>query len=162
MKTLGHNAESFRLIDNAMNLLPDPGFAIPIYLMIAINAGKYESIQSCEDMLINKGISIPPHIQQYFDDVNTIVSKAPLPFDIYPAIAAMQETISLNYKVGLTEYALEDIDDELYLWTLVKADAKTVILMNIDLEDELSQLENINLDEFHIAFKAKEFKDELG
>ena len=133
MKTLGHNAESFRLIDNAMNLLPDPGFAIPIYLMIAINAGKYESIQSCEDMLINKGISIPPHIQQYFDDVNTIVSKAPLPFDIYPAIAAMQETISLNYKVGLTEYALEDIDDELYLWTLVKADAKTDILMNIDL-----------------------------
>ena len=162
MKTLGHNAESFRLIDNAMNLLPDPGFAIPIYLMIAINAGKYESIQSCEDMLINKGISIPPHIQQYFDDVNTIVSKAPLPFDIYPAIAAMQETISLNYKVGLTEYALEDINDELYLWTLVKADEKTVTLMNIELEDELSQLENINLDEFHIAFKAKEFKDELG
>jgi hypothetical protein len=159
MKTLGHNAESFRLIDNAMNLLPDPGFAIPIYLMIAINAGKYESIQSCEDMLINKGISIPPHIQQYFDDVNTIVSKAPLPFDIYPAIAAMQETISLNYKVGLTEYALEDINDELYLWTLVKADEKTVTLMNIELEDELSQLENINLDDFHIAFKAKEFTD---
>ena len=162
MKTLGHNAESFRLIDNAMNLLPDPGFAIPIYLMIAINAGKYESIQSCEDMLINKGISIPPHVQQYFDDVNTIVSKAPLPFHIYPAIAAMQETISLNYKVGLTEYALQDINDELYLWTLVKADEKTVTLMNIELEDELSQLENINLDEFHIAFKAKEFKDELG
>jgi hypothetical protein len=162
MKTLGHNAESFRLIDNAMNLLPDPGFAIPIYLMIAINAGKYESIQSCEDMLINKGISIPPHVQQYFDDVNTIVSKAPLPFHIYPEIAAMQESISLNHKVGLTEYALEDINDELYLWTLVKADAKTVILMNIDLEDELSQLENVNLDEFHIAFKAKDFKDQLG
>ena len=74
----------------------------------------------------------------------------------------MQETISLNYKVGLTEYALEDIDDELYLWTLVKADAKTIFLMNALLEEELSQLENINLDDFHIAFKAKEFKDELG
>jgi len=162
MKTLGFNAESFRLIDNAMNLLPDPGFAIPIYLMIAINAGKYESIQSCEDMLINKGISIPPQVQQYFNDVNTIVRKAPLPFHIYPEIAAMKESISLNYKVGLTEYALEDINDELYLWTLVKADAKTVMLMNIELEDELSQLENINLDEFHIAFRAKEFIDLLA
>jgi len=162
MKTLGFNAESFRLIDNAMNLLPDPGFAIPIYLMIAINAGKYESIQSCEDMLINKGISIPPQVQQYFNDVNTIVRKAPLPFHIYPEIAAMKESISLNYKVGLTEYALEDINDELYLWTLVKADAKTVMLMNIELEDELSQLENINLDELHIAFRAKEFIDLLA
>ena len=162
MKTLGFNAESFRLIDNAMNLLPDPGFAIPIYLMIAINAGKYESIQSCEDMLINKGISIPPQVQQYFDDVNTIVRKAPLPFNMYPVIASIQEVISLNNKVGLTEYALEDINDELYLWTLVKADAKTVMLMNIELEDELSQLENINLDEFHIAFRAKEFTDLLA
>ncbi len=162
MKTLGFNAESFRLIDNAMNLLPDPGFAIPIYLMIAINAGKYESIQSCEDMLINKGISIPPQVQQYFDDVNTIVRKAPLPFNMYPVIAYIQEVISLNNKVGLTEYALEDINDELYLWTLVKADAKTVMLMNIELEDELSQLENINLDEFHIAFRAKEFTDLLA
>ena len=162
MKTLGFNAESFRLIDNAMNLLPDPGFAIPIYLMIAINAGKYESIQSCEDMLINKGISIPPQVQKYFDDVNTIVRKAPLPFNMYPVIASIQEVISLNNKVGLTEYALEDINDELYLWTLVKADAKTVMLMNIELEDELSQLENINLDEFHIAFRAKEFTDLLA
>ena len=163
MKTLGHNAESFRLIENAMNLLPDPSFAIPVYLMIATNAGEYEHVQSCEDLLIAKGVtSIPPHLQKYFDDVNTIVRKAPLPFHIYPAIAAMQETISLNYKVGLTEYALEDIHDELYLWTLVKADAKTIFLMNALLEEELSQLENINLDDFHIAFKAKEFKDELG
>ncbi len=163
MKTLGYNAESFRLIENAMNLLPDPSFAIPIYLMIAINAGEYEHVQSCEDLLITKGVtSIPPHVQQYFDDVNTIVRKAPLPFHIYPEIAAIQETISLNNKLGLTEYALEDINDELYLWTLVKADAKTIFLMNALLEEELSQLENINLDDFHIAFKAKEFKDELG
>ena len=160
MKTLGYNAESFRLIDKAMNLLPDPSFAIPIYLMIAINAGEYENVQSCEDLLITKGVtSIPPHVQQYFDDVNTIVMKAPLPFHIYPVIASIQETISLANKVGLTEYALEDINGELYLWTLVKADEKTLTLMNIELEDALSQLQNINLDEFHIAFKGKEFSD---
>ena len=159
MKTLGHNAESFRLIDNAMGLLPDPGFAIPIYLMIAINAGKYESIQSCEDMLTNKGISIPPHVQQYFDDVNTIVTKVPLPFHIYPIIASIQEAISLNNKVGLTDYALEEINGELYYWTIVKADAETVTSMNIELEDALNQLENINLDDLNIAFKAKVFTD---
>ncbi len=157
MKTLGHNAESFRLIDKAMNLLPDPAIAINIYLMIAINAGEYEKIQACEDMLRAKGItSFSPDIQQYFDDVNTIVMKAPLPFNIYPVIASILETINLNNNTGLTEYALEEINGELYYWTLVKADAETVTLMNAQLEDALSQLENINLDEFHIAFRSKD------
>ncbi len=157
MKTLGHNAESFRLINKAMNLLPDPAIAIPIYLMIAINAGEYAKIRACEDMLKAKGVtSFSPDIQQYFDDVNTIVMKAPLPFNIYPVIASIQETISLNNNIGLTDYALEEINGELYYWTLVKADAETLTLMNTQLEKALSQLENINLDEFHIAFRSKD------
>jgi len=156
MKTLGYNAESYRLIDNTMGLLPDPGFAIPIYLMIAFNAGKFESIQSCEDMLINKNVSIPPHVQQYFDDVNTIVLRAPLPYDMYPIIASLQEAISLNNKVGLTDYVLEEINDELYYWCLVKADVKTIALMNCQLEEALSELEHINLDDLNIGFKGKE------
>ena len=157
MKTLGHNAESFRLIDKAMNLLPDPAMAINIYLMIAINAGQYEKIQSVEDMLKAKGLtSFSPDIQQYFDDVNTIVMKAPLPFDTYPLIASIQETISLNNNVGLTNYALEEINGQLYYWTLVKAEAETIDLMNTQLAIELNRIENINLDEFHIAFKSKD------
>ncbi len=82
--------------------------------------------------------------------------KAPLPFNIYPVIAAIQEIISLNNNTGLTNYALEEINGELYYWTLVKADAETVTLMNAQLEDTLSQLENINLDEFHITFRSKD------
>ncbi len=108
-------------------------------------------------MLKAKGVtSFSPDIQQYFDDVNTIVIKAPLPFNIYPVIASILETINLNNNTGLTEYALEEMNGELYYWTLVKADAETVTLMNAQLEDALSQLENINLDEFHIAFKSKD------
>ncbi|RIZ65862.1 MAG: hypothetical protein D0531_07535 [Methylococcales bacterium] len=157
MKTLGRNAESFRLINNAMNLLPDPFIAINVYLLMAIYAGEYEKIQSCEDMLKNRGItSIPPDLQQYFDDVNTILMKAPFPYDIYPAIAAIQETISLSNNTRINNYALEEVDDELYYWSLVKADTKTITLMNCLLEEALSELEHINLDEFHIAFKAIE------
>jgi len=82
--------------------------------------------------------------------------KAPLPFNIYPVIASIQENISLNNNIGLTDYALEEINRELYYWTLVKIDAETITLMNTQLAIELNRLENINLDEFHIAFRSKD------
>ncbi len=163
MKTLGHNAEAFRLIDKAMSLVPDVAKFIPIYLIIAFNAGQYESIQACEDMLRAQGATnFHPVILQFFDDVNLIVLKVPLPFATYPIIAAIQEKLRLENNTGFTEYTLEEINGELYYWSLVNAATETIDQMNSQLKNELNQLENICLDGFHIAFRAKEISAETN
>ena len=157
MKTLGHNAEAYRLIEIERDTLMNFYNAIYIYLIIAFNAGQYESIQTCEDMLKIKGATdVPSIFQPYFDDVNTIVNKAPLPFNTYILIASIQEEIRLANDAGYTEYLLEDINGELYYWSLVKAGSEAINLMNVELKAALSKLEYTNLDEFHIAFRAIE------
>ena len=49
------------------------------------------------------------------------------------------------------------LNNKLYHWSLVNGDAETIALMNTQLEDELSQLKYTVFDNYHIAFKAKEW-----
>ncbi|MEI6544219.1 MAG: hypothetical protein WCL60_11920 [Methylococcales bacterium] len=158
MRALGHNAEAYVIINQAMNLLTDITQAIDIFMAIAFNAGHFEKTQSVEDAFKRQEqTQLIKYLQPYFDDVNNVVEKAQLPFDTHVQIAEIIEKIRLNNHHGYTQHKLETLNNTLYHWSLVNGDAETIALMNTQLEDELSQLKYTVFDNYHIAFKAKEW-----
>ncbi len=158
MRALGHNAEAYVIINQAMNLVSDITQAIDIFMAIAFNAGHFEKTQSLEDSFKRQEqTKLINYLQPYFDDVNTVLNQAQLPYDTHVHIAAIKERIRLNNHHGYTEHKLETLNNKLYHWSLVNGDAETIALMNTQLEDELSQLKYTVFDSYHVAFKAKEW-----
>jgi len=155
MRTLGYNAESYRLMDIGMNLImPNLSLGIGSFIAIAFHAGHYDKVIFCQELFKKQTVTaIPPEIQQFIDDVNTIVMTTGLPLSVYPDIAAILETIRLENHPGLSIATLEKTDEALVYWAETIADSETVTVMNTQLAAELALLDDVNLDNYHIAFR---------
>jgi hypothetical protein len=154
MRTIGYNAESYRLMNTGMNLLPNALLAIGNFIQIAFHAGYYDKVQVCQELLKKQGVThVAAEAQQFFDEVNDIIITTGLPLSVFPVLAAILEAIQLNNYIGKSVATVDNSNGELFYWAETMADSETIEVMNAQLIAELALLEDVNLENYHIAFR---------
>ena len=151
MRTLGHHAEAFRLMQSIIKVIPDPIDFINAEIGVSFDVGYY---QVAIDYYIELGriggkITIDSLIYVYF---STLVINSYMDLKLFPLVALLVKSIQKKYHVKEPSTLFELIDIDLYFWIEITKDEPTIALMNEELENGMDLFTDFNLRYFHISF----------
>ena len=154
MRTLGNHAESYRLMQSIMKLMPDPIGLINSEIALAFDTGHHQEVKIYYDELIRIKANIPTEIlvRIYF---SSLILKSNIDINVFPLIAFLFNSLQKNHHINYPGTLVELIGDHLFFWLKITTDENTLTLMNEQLANGLALLTPFNLDNFHAGFRTE-------
>jgi len=160
MRTLGKHAESYRLIQSIMNVLPDPIDLINFEIALAFDTGHHQDVIKYYDELvrINGSITTQALIRVYF---SALIIKSNIDLNVFPLTAFLLKSLQKTHHIKDPGILVELIGDQLFFWLDVTTNKHTLTLINEQLAGGLALLNTFNLDRFHTSFRTDEESPEM-
>ena len=154
MRTLGKHAESYRLMQSIMKVMPKPVDLIDSEIVVAFDTGHYQDVKIYYDELvrIQGSISTQALIRVYF---STLILKSNIDLDAFPFIAFLLKALAKKHHIKDPGTLVELIGDQLFFWIEIEKDENTLTLMNEQLAGDLASITPYNLDHFHAGFRTE-------
>ena len=154
MRTLGNHAESYRLMQSIMKIMPKPIDLIDAEIISAFDTGYHQDVKIYYDELcrIKAGISTQALIRVYF---STLILKSNINLNVFPLIALLLKSLAKKHRVKEPGTLVELIEDHLFFWFEIEKDENTLTLMNEQLASDLALITPYNLDHFHAGFRTE-------
>ena len=153
-RILGYHAESYRLMQSIMKIMPDPIGLINSEIVLAFNTGHHQAVKIYYDELVRIKANIPTEIlvRIYF---NSLILKSNIDLNVFPLIASLLNEIQKNHHIKDPSVSVELIGDHLFYWVVIITDENTLNLMNEQLAKDLALLTPFNLHNFTIGFRTE-------
>ena len=154
MRTLGKHAESYRLMQSIMKLMPDPIGLINSEIALAFDTGHHQEVKIYYDELIRIKANIPTEIlvRVYF---SSLILKSNIDINVFPLIAFLFNSLQKNHHIKDPGTLVELIGDHLFFWLEITTDENTLTLINEQLANGLALLTPFNLDHFHAGYRTE-------
>ncbi len=160
MRTLGKHAESYRLMQSIMKVMPKPVDLIDSEIVVAFDTGHYQDVKTYYDELvrIQGSISTQALIRVYF---STLILKSNIDLDAFPFITFLLKALAKKHHIKDPGTLVELIEDQLFFWLEIEKDENMITIMNEQIAGGLALITPYNLDHFHAAFRTEVERSEV-
>lgn len=154
MKTLGKHAESYRLMQSIMKVMPKPIDLLNSEIILAFDTGHPQDVIYFYDELvrIQGSISTQALISVYF---STLIINSTIDLEAFPFIALLLKSLQKINNIKDPDTVFELIGNQLYFWLETTKDSQTLSLINEQVANGMATLTSFNLQNFHAGFRTE-------
>ena len=154
MKTLGKHAESYRLMQSIMKVMPKPIDLLNSEIILAFDTGHHKEVIAFYDELvrIQGSITTQALISVYF---STLIINSNIDLEAFPFTTLLLKSLQKINNIKDPNTVVELIGDQLYFWLEIIKDEQTLSLINEQVANGMATLTSFNLQNFHAGFRTE-------
>ena len=154
MRTLGKHAQSYRLMQSIMKVMPKPIDLLNSEIILAFDSGHHQEVITFYDELvrIQGSISSQALISVYF---STLIINSNIDLEAFPFTTLILKSRQKINNIKDPNTVVELIGNQLYFWFEITKDEPTLSVINEQVANDMATLTSFNLQNFHAGFRTE-------